>query len=266
MERYDESGLRLAYARAGADGDPVAFVHGALDDHRVWHGVVPGLSPSLQTLVYDRRGHGGSSGPPRLRPVEDDAADLARLLERTGLYPAHLVAADYGAGVALRLAGERPELVRSVAVHEPLFLRLSGEADDRGAELARRADGRSPDDGARSFLDRYGGEADRWETLPLAWREEFAGNAATLPEELADPEATGSGPAGLGEIAVPVLVTVGESSPEPARRLAETLGQRLGNGRALVIPGAGLLAPRANPERYGAVVGTFLLERNVPTT
>ena len=53
------------------------LLHGSLVDHHTWDSVLPLFEQSLEVLVLDRRGHGASLGPPRSRPVRDDAADLA---------------------------------------------------------------------------------------------------------------------------------------------------------------------------------------------
>jgi pimeloyl-ACP methyl ester carboxylesterase len=267
VDQFEHDGTCLAYARAGDVGDPVVLVHGELDDHRLWDRIVGGLSSGMQTLVYDRRGHGGSSGPPRHRPVRDDAVDLAALLEATGLYPTHVVASGYAGGVALRLAIDRPELVRSVVAHEPPLLGLLEEPTSMAsvAELAAQT-GRPPEEVVRGFLRLFGGPTDQWAELSSAWRAELLANVATLREELGDPEATGTGPEGLEDVAVPVLLTVGESSPALAHRVANRLEEILGNGQSLRLSGAGHLAPRSEPDLFAGVLGTFLLERNVPTT
>ncbi len=117
----------LYYEVHGADGDPTVLVHGSFVDHQSWDLVVPGLSQALQVVAYDRRGHGRSAPGPRLHPVADDAADLAGILESANLFPAHVIAHSYGGAVAIHLAIHRPELVRSLAVHEPPFLGLLAE-------------------------------------------------------------------------------------------------------------------------------------------
>ena len=58
----------------------------------------------------------------------DDEDDLAAPLEHLGLAPANLVGNSFGASIALALAARRPDLVRSVCVHEPPLLGLC--ADD----------------------------------------------------------------------------------------------------------------------------------------
>ena len=114
------NGVRLHYELLGV-GDAVVFVHGSLLDHHDWDGVAAQIAQSFQVLSYDRRGHSQSSGT---GTFDDDVADLAALIEHLRLAPVHLVGNSLGGCIALRLALGRPELLRSVSVHEPPLLAL----------------------------------------------------------------------------------------------------------------------------------------------
>jgi pimeloyl-ACP methyl ester carboxylesterase len=255
VERFQRGETSLAWAREGDAGDPVVLVHGALDDHRLWSRVVPGLSASTQTLVYDRRGHGDSRGTRSPHRVRTDEADLAALLEATGLYPAHVVASGYAGAVAVRLAIDRPELVRSAVLHEPLYFGLLPEPDRSTAtEALRTLDSLAGRAAPRGYLALLGGADERWDALDPAWQREFEGNALELAVEVADPEATSVPPEELEAVAIPVLTTVGERSPPAAPAIGSRLEALLPNGRTAVLPGTGHLAPRTDPDR------------NVPTT
>ncbi len=101
-------GLLGSVELAGRFGDPPA----ALADH------------GLRVVAYDARGHGRSGWTTR----EDDyrwashAADLAGLLRGLGLRRASLLGGSMGAGSALLVALEHPELVeRLVLVAPPPF-------------------------------------------------------------------------------------------------------------------------------------------------
>jgi pimeloyl-ACP methyl ester carboxylesterase len=59
--------------------------------------------------------------------VRADAADLAALLDYLGLAPAHILGNSFGGSIVLHLAAERPDLFRSLLVHEPP---LFGVLDD----------------------------------------------------------------------------------------------------------------------------------------
>jgi pimeloyl-ACP methyl ester carboxylesterase len=151
----------------------MALVHGSWTDARTWDHVLPALSAGFRVLAYDRRGHSRSERPATPGSVREDAADLAGLLESLGPAPAHVVGNSFGAGVALRLAIDRPELVRSLIVHEPpVFALLEGDPAGEAelAALRERVDaaagllraGRT-EDGARAFVDTIALGPGAWE-------------------------------------------------------------------------------------------------------
>ena len=83
---------------------------------------------------------------------------------------------------------------------------------------------------------------------------------------MGDPEALRPPARELGSLALPVLATSGRRSPAFAARIHDLLVARLPNAQALRLPDAGHDAPQTEPDLYVGVLGTFLLERNVPST
>jgi pimeloyl-ACP methyl ester carboxylesterase len=118
MSTVKINGLDL-YCEQRGTGDPVVLVHGAWTDHHTWDRIGPVLARSFLVLTYDRRGHSRSVRPAGQGSIREDVADLAALLERFHLAPAHVVGNSFGGSIALRLASERPDLFRSLSVHEP---------------------------------------------------------------------------------------------------------------------------------------------------
>ena len=269
-------GGSIHYEVAGSSGDPTVLVHGSWVDGRTWGRLLPLLAPALSMVAYDRRGHGESTGPPRAHPVRDDAEDLARLLEGVDQYPAHVIAHSYGGAVAFRLALDRPEMVRSLAVHEPPFLGLV----DRPGELAEAAAVVAPEierlrqrvragdreGAAHAFLERFGVTPGAWERLAPSVRAGWVRNADRWAEEFGDPQARGPTRAELAELDLPVLVTTGDASPGILRGIAEELGRALRNATVRTLPGAGHVPHLTHPEAYAGALVTFLLERDVPST
>jgi pimeloyl-ACP methyl ester carboxylesterase len=185
------------------------------------------------TLVAPNRG-GYPPNPPLERiDFEQQAEELGPLLEDG----AHLVGHSYGAVIALLIAAQRPEAVRSLAVSEPPAFRLArGNPDvDRLVELLDahfRAGPREPRAFAEGFLT-------------------IVGSKATLPDELS-PEAEQSIRALMAErppweaeipldqlaaTSFPKLVISGGHSPA-FDVVCDVLEQRLDAERA-VLPGAG---------------------------
>jgi pimeloyl-ACP methyl ester carboxylesterase len=268
--------VRLAHELAGRSGDPVVLVHGGWEDHRGWDRVVPGLAVGLQVLTYDRRGHGESTGPRRPRPVRDDAADLAHLLESTGRFPTHLVAQGYGGAVAFRLVADRPELVRSIVVHEVPILGLPdvglprpGSAAPSVEELTSLRELVSHgtlEAAAREYLARFASPEEQWSRLDEASRRTLLENAGAWADEMGDDEATRPSSEELRSVTVPVLLTAGGTSPEFAARVQDRLAAELPNATSVHLPEGGHFLHRGDPDLLVGLLGTFLLERNVPTT
>src|SRR5687767_3969241 len=132
-------GTELYYEVSGS-GDPVVLVHGSWVDHHDWDAAAALLARSCLVLAFDRRGHSRSRRPAPRRSVREAADDLAALPEQLAFAPAHVVASSFGGIIALRLAVTRPDLVRSLALHEPpLFSLVAGDPAAAGplAELQR---------------------------------------------------------------------------------------------------------------------------------
>lgn len=267
---------RISYEIRGTAGDPVVLVHGSLVDRHNWDAIVPALSQSLQVLTYDRRGHGESIGPLRPNPVRDDAHDLAGLLESLDFLPAHVVAHSYGGAVAFRLALERPELVRSIAVHEPTFVALlradpasAPEADRliQGVEALRaRASAGDPEAAARGIVQAFSTQEGAWDRLPPEARAKFRANVGRWWEEFEDPEAWAPDFSAFPELLLPVLLSSGDLSPPFLGRITKALAQRLRNVVVCTLPDVGHVPQVTRPHQYVGLLMNFLLERNVPVT
>lgn len=266
---------RIEYDVSG-NGDPTILVHGSLVDRTTWGAVRPGLAQSLRVLAYDRRGHGGSTGAPRTRPVRDDAGDLADLLESIDLYPVHVIAHSYGGAVALRLAADRPEMVRSLALHEPPFVGLLEEDLATAPEAERLTTGiqaiqglvraGQPEAAAREIVNAFSVEEGAWERLRPELRDGLVRHVDRWAEELADPEAIRPDRAIFAELLIPVLLTTGERSPPFVQRITSLLAARLHNSALRTLPGVGHVPHRSDPNQFIALVHSFLVERNVPST
>jgi pimeloyl-ACP methyl ester carboxylesterase len=119
MSSMQVNGISLWSETQGASGSPVVLVHGSWGDHHNWDLVAPQLAEAHTVVTYDRRGHSQSERPTSPGSIHEDVADLAALIETTGIAPAHVIGNSAGAIVSLRLAADRPELIRSLVVHEP---------------------------------------------------------------------------------------------------------------------------------------------------
>jgi len=264
----------IEYELYGGRGDPTLLIHGSWVDHRAWGRVAGSLGESMRTVAYDRRGYGGSTGPPRTHPVRDDVDDAANLLEALNEYPAHIVGHSYGGAVALRLAAERPELVRSLAVHEPPFLGWLTEPSPGAPEAAfalqeiRRIIGqvRAGDrsGAAENFAERFVPGPSVWERMSPPARARFAAASEHWVEEFEDPDAIAPAPEPFRSIQVPALLTWGEQSAPVFEAVQRELGRILPNATVVTLPGTAHLPQLTHPDLYVGALVTFLLERDIP--
>jgi 3-oxoadipate enol-lactonase len=96
--------------------DPVVLVHGFSKNRKFYYEWIPALARHYRVYNVDLRGHGESS------PVADDfkftlrpfAVDLVNFLDAMGLAKAHFVMAEFASAVAIELAADFPERVKSL--------------------------------------------------------------------------------------------------------------------------------------------------------
>jgi 3-oxoadipate enol-lactonase len=111
-------GVQLYYEERGQGGVPVVFSHGLLWSGRMFEAQMAALSPRHRCIAYDHRGQGRSATSPVPYDMERLAADGAAVIEQLGAGPCHFVGLSMGGFVGLRLAIERPELIRTLTLVE----------------------------------------------------------------------------------------------------------------------------------------------------
>jgi pimeloyl-ACP methyl ester carboxylesterase len=270
MPTISLNGVRIYWEISGDAGELVVLVHGSWGDHQNWASVVPVLSQSRRVLTYDRRGHSRSERPATQGSVHEDVADLAALVEHHGRSQAHIIGSSFGASIVLRLAAERPDLFRSLIVHEPpLFSLLGDEPHARAAlltvqsRIATVVDVLTTDNvarGAREFVETIAFGPGAWEALPQHVRETFIFNAPTWLDEMQDPEAMELDVGRLHDFAAPALLTMGDQSPPFFRSVVGRITEVLPGAETHTFAGAGHVPHLSHPEEYLRVVTTFLHE------
>jgi pimeloyl-ACP methyl ester carboxylesterase len=124
----DETSLRCV--EFGGYGNVCMLLHGLGDGWFVWEQFAGQLANQSRVLAVDLRGHGDSSWS-RSGDYSFDAFawDILALCERLKLRHITLVGHSAGAGVALRVAERRPDLVRALVLVD--FGPLVNRPDER---------------------------------------------------------------------------------------------------------------------------------------
>lgn len=261
------NGVQLYWELSG-DGEPAVLVHGSWGDHHNWALVVPTLAKKLRVLTYDRRGHSRSERPPGQGSIHQDVADLAALIEHVFGGPAHVIGNSFGAAIALNLAVERRELIRSLVAHEPpLFGLLEGASEvqpalavvrERIAAVIPLLQSGDFAGAARQFVDTIAFGPGAWEELPQATRDIFVMNASTWLDELQEPESMNLDLERLSAFSAPALLSLGGESPPFFPLVVQRLSAALPHARKHVFQHAGHVPHLSHPDEYARVVLEFM--------
>src|SRR4029077_12219007 len=107
--------IEVAWFEVG-HGEPVILIHGLGDDHRAWRRALPDLMLRHRVLMYDLRGHGGTSlGRPE-GTLTHLRADLCCFMEANGVDRAHIAGFSLGVTNAMRLSTDQPARVRGLVL------------------------------------------------------------------------------------------------------------------------------------------------------
>jgi 3-oxoadipate enol-lactonase len=107
-----DDGGQLRYS-IGGKGDSLVLLHGFGLDSSMWDPQWPTFAKHYRSIRYDLRGYGASSVPTGAYSHVDDFIALTDFLKAQ---PAHLVGLSLGGRLALRIAAQAPETVRSLTL------------------------------------------------------------------------------------------------------------------------------------------------------
>ena len=263
------SGVQLHTVREG-QGRPVIFIHGAMGDWRSWAPQWPAFSAQFDCISYSRRySHPNRNAMPSPdHSALHEAQDLLALMDAMGLAQAVLVGSSYGGFVALALALQAPERVAAVVAVEPPMMKYaarsaSGQAAAadfraRVIEPANAAFRRGEDalaaqimtggiNGARDAVNQGAAMARRLQNLQ-----------AMKMLALSSDEFPWLAPEALAALPMPVLLLAGQHTQPVHRAIFENVCAAMPQAQQHWIEDAGHGVTREQPERFNALVLSFL--------
>lgn len=265
--------ITLMYIEQGY-GAPVVLVHGSgPTDLRTWERQIAPFAARFRVIAYSQRCH--YPNPPAgddadIASTRTHARDLAALIAALQLGSVHLIGFSFGADIALRLAVDRPDQVRTLTITEPP-LRSWLAALPGGIDLlAQRAAAILPakyavqkgdlEHGARLFIDGMMGNG-VFDRLPPSARQRILDNAHLIGAEPTEIDAMGSEDITRSEAATiqaPTLLLTGDASPPMFLLVSRELARYLPNVEQAQICGASHLLHVMQPQAYNAAVLEFL--------
>jgi pimeloyl-ACP methyl ester carboxylesterase len=262
------NGVRLSYEMDGTGAIPLVLVHGSWSSRREWDPVVPHLADSFRVVTYDRRGHSDSERPSGQGSISEDVADLAALIEHLGLAPAWVAGNSLGASITLRLAGERPDLLRGITAHEPpLFALVASDPDvatmieestQTDTAVAERIASGDHAGAAEQFVEANA--PGMWTRFPSEIRQTMIENAPTFLDEANDPDLYDFDVEQLGDFPHPALLTQGDQTPPEFTPVITELAEALPSVEVRTFAGVGHVPHMEDPESYVEAVAAFALK------
>src|SRR5215212_67147 len=108
------NGLDMYYEVHGT-GLPLVMLHGAFSAIGTsFGGLIPELAKTRQVIAFELQAHGHTADIDRPLSLEGMADDVAAAIKQLGMESADVLGYSMGAGVALRVAIDHPEVVRKL--------------------------------------------------------------------------------------------------------------------------------------------------------
>jgi pimeloyl-ACP methyl ester carboxylesterase len=240
--RLDFPPYSLYETRAGS-GSPVALIHGLSGSSRWWSRNVDALARKHVVAAVDLVGFGANRRFYLLPEIPPSFVEVTALLARwleTFREPVHLIGHSMGGLLSIRLAAERPELVRSLTLVNAVGMPF--KLDPRPHV---RAVPKPP----------YGGAGIARVLVPDFMR---AGPASVMVAGTR--VVRGDIRDMMRAIRVPTLLVWGENDPLVPVVYGEAMQREIADSRLVVIPRAAHVAMWDTPEEFNRVALEFLDE------
>lgn len=254
------SRIALAYDEAGA-GDPWLFLHG-FPFHRGMWGAQRELAQVARCLFVDLRGFGASPPGPDDEAATMDAMaeDVLALAEGLDIHRFGIVGFSMGGYVALALQRMAPRAVLGMALVDTQPGADAPAARTARRDLARDVEARGVDVLVEGFLPKLMGSKAAADPAYVRRVEGLAraNQPRPLAEALRGMALRDDHTARLADIGVPVLCLAGDEDQVTPADKAAAMARALPDGRLLVIPGAGHLAPLEAPGLVNAALADHM--------
>jgi len=250
------NGINIHYLRTGGDKPPVVLLHGLMTNGACWTPLARALEEDYDVIMPDARGHGNSSAPDQGYCYDNLAADALSLIEALRLVSPVLIGHSMGGMTAALAASQNSKQLRGLVLADPTFLTPQHQHEVHKSDVAaqhRRILDRSKENFLSELRIRHKHRSSELIELFAEARFQTSIHAfGVLTPPNPDYEQL------INTLDIPSLLIIGDVgaivSPRAAADLAK-LNQCL---EVVQIVGAGHGVPYDQPERFSAVVKTFL--------
>jgi pimeloyl-ACP methyl ester carboxylesterase len=242
----------------------VFLLHSGGFTSRQWRRLRELLAARFDVVAPDFLGYGSQGTWPEREPFHFHRD--VELIESLVRGPVHLVGHSYGGLIALHFALRRPDLVRSIAVYEPVAMSVLRTREDDDALQTLRTIRRTwkatattgvDEEWLRDFVEWWNGEG-AWDRLPAETRDAFRVVGWKLFQEVMTLTADATSGETYATIAAPTLLLRGDASPLAERRVVERLSELLPRATLRSLPGVGHMGPISHPAIVNDAIGAHL--------
>lgn len=267
VPRAERGGFPTWWTTFGQGPRAALLIHCSLADSGIWRGMAQSLSGALSMTAFDLPGHGRSGDWDERGEMSAVCAEIAAdFAQRSG--PVDVIGHSFGGVVALRLAVERPDLVRSLVMIEPVFfaagLRTQPDActEHRAEQRAFVAAMAAGDlvKAARGFIGSWGGGRP-WDSFGAEAQARIAQQMPLIVAAgpaLFDDAGGLLKPGVLEAVDIAALLLEGSEAPDIIPAIGAALAARLPRARRGIIDGAGHMSVTTHPDQISAKVLRFL--------
>ena len=139
------NGIRLHYYRTGGKGPQVVLCHGFTDDGLCWSTLARQLRADYDVIMVDARCHGKSEAPRSGNTTRAMADDLIEFVGRLRLNHPVALGHSMGAGYVFQAAALYPDVLRAIALEDPVWRDAPPEEPLTEEERRKRAEARRAD-------------------------------------------------------------------------------------------------------------------------
>ena len=228
------------------NGEAAVLLHGGLSQTSHWDSyILPAIEDGFHVFAYDRTAHGFSADREGSLHFDYQVKEAISYLETVVKEPAHLIGFSDGAIIALLVAIQRPELVRSIIsmggnYHFSGTLPLPAFDGNISAEDQEEYNKTSPD-APHTLLEKTKRMMEIWKSEPTIDKSELA------------------------KIQCPVMVLAGDDDVIDHHHTVD-LFEALPLGQLAIIPGASHIVMKDKPGLTQAMVSEFLEDLSYPIT
>ena len=122
MPQAQLNGIDINYeVHGGSQGTPLVLAHGYSSSLDAWREQIAPLAEKYRLVIYDTRGHGGSTAPEdmaRYSLARDYVADQIALMDHLGIEQAYVGGLSMGGMIAQELALQHPHRVKALLLFD----------------------------------------------------------------------------------------------------------------------------------------------------